>query len=132
MMGSPTHLEQPMVVSLEHFVHYHELGNDFLFRIVTEDESWVHHFTPEMKFASMNWKHPSSPVRKKFKTTLSASWEPRHHSPYNPDLAPIDFHLFPTLKKNLAGRHFGDNAEVKQSVKRCFRMQNPQFRWRAF
>ncbi|GFQ91483.1 histone-lysine N-methyltransferase SETMAR [Trichonephila clavata] len=67
-----THQEQRMAVSLKHLVRYHEDGNDFLFRIVTGDETWVHHFTPESKAASMEWKHPSSPVRKKFKTTPSA------------------------------------------------------------
>ncbi|GFR06800.1 histone-lysine N-methyltransferase SETMAR [Trichonephila clavata] len=67
-----THQEQCMAVSLEHLVRYHEDGNDFLFRIVTGDETWVHHFTTESKAASMEWKHPSSPVRKKFKTTPSA------------------------------------------------------------
>ncbi|GFR08028.1 histone-lysine N-methyltransferase SETMAR [Trichonephila clavata] len=67
-----THQEQRMAVNLEHLVRYHEDGSDFLFRIVTGDETWVHHFKPESKAASMEWKHPSSPVRKKFKTTPSA------------------------------------------------------------
>ncbi|GFR31057.1 histone-lysine N-methyltransferase SETMAR [Trichonephila clavata] len=67
-----THQEQRMAVSLEHLVRYHEDCNDFLIRIVTGDETWVHHFTPESKAASMEWKHPSSPVRKEFKTTPSA------------------------------------------------------------
>ncbi|GFR22846.1 histone-lysine N-methyltransferase SETMAR [Trichonephila clavata] len=65
-----------MAVSLEHLVRYHEDGNDFLFRIVTGDETWVHHFTLESKAASMEWKHPSSPVRKKFKTIPSAEKSP--------------------------------------------------------
>ncbi|GFU96429.1 histone-lysine N-methyltransferase SETMAR [Trichonephila clavipes] len=43
-------------------------------------------------------------------------WERLHKPPYSPDLAPSDFHLFPALKKNLAGRRFGSNAEVKQSL----------------
>jgi histone-lysine N-methyltransferase SETMAR len=30
-------------------------------RIVTGDESWVHHYQPESKCASVQWKHPSSP-----------------------------------------------------------------------
>ncbi|GFR19426.1 histone-lysine N-methyltransferase SETMAR [Trichonephila clavata] len=34
-----THQEQRMAVSLEHLVRYHEYGNDFLFRIVTGDET---------------------------------------------------------------------------------------------
>ena len=28
------------------------------------------------------------------------------HTPYSPDLAPSDYHLFPGLKKQLKGRHF--------------------------
>ncbi|GFS46256.1 uncharacterized protein TNIN_198211 [Trichonephila inaurata madagascariensis] len=48
-----THMEQGMVVSIEHIKLYHEDGNDFLFRIVTGMKRWVHHFTPESKAASM-------------------------------------------------------------------------------
>jgi histone-lysine N-methyltransferase SETMAR len=29
-------------------------------RVVTGDESWVHHYQPQSKCASMQWKHPSS------------------------------------------------------------------------
>ncbi|GFX79828.1 histone-lysine N-methyltransferase SETMAR [Trichonephila clavipes] len=54
-------------------------------------------------------------------------WERLHHPPYSSDLATSDFHLFPALKKNLVGRRFGSNAEVKQGVKHLFRMQSPQF-----
>jgi hypothetical protein len=38
-------------------------------RIVTGDESWMHHYQPESKRASVQWKHPISPSRstKKFK-----------------------------------------------------------------
>ncbi|GFX01787.1 hypothetical protein TNCV_1021901 [Trichonephila clavipes] len=32
-----------------------------------------------------------------------------------------------SVMKNLAGRFFGSNAEVKQAVKLFFRMQNPEF-----
>jgi len=34
------------------------------------------------------------------------------HSPYSPDLAPSDYHLFPGLKKQLRGRQFSSDAEV--------------------
>jgi hypothetical protein len=36
-------------------------------RIVTGDESWIHHYQPELKCASMQWKHPRSPSAKKCK-----------------------------------------------------------------
>ncbi|KAK3803875.1 hypothetical protein RRG08_029467 [Elysia crispata] len=44
----------------------------FLDSIVTGDETWLHHCTPETKQDSMTWKHPSSPVAKKFKVMRSA------------------------------------------------------------
>jgi hypothetical protein len=40
--------------------------------IVTGDESWIHHFDPEEKRLSMEYRHTSSPRPKKFKTMPSA------------------------------------------------------------
>jgi hypothetical protein len=40
--------------------------------IVRGDETWVHHCQPETKQKSIQWKHPSSPVAKKFATQPSA------------------------------------------------------------
>jgi len=34
------------------------------------------------------------------------------HTPYSPDLAPSDYHLFRGLKKQLKCRHFSSDAEV--------------------
>jgi hypothetical protein len=34
------------------------------------------------------------------------------HPPYSLDLAPLDYHLFPGLKKQLRSRHFSSDAEV--------------------
>ena len=42
---------------------------DFHFRVVTCDETWLHHYDPEQE--SMEWKHPSSPKTKTFKATRS-------------------------------------------------------------
>ena len=44
----------------------------FLSRIVTGDETLAHHYKPETKRQSMEWHHPQSPRKKKFKTTPSA------------------------------------------------------------
>ena len=46
-------------------------GDAFLSRIVTTDETWVFHYEPESKRRSMEWKHVSSPVKKKFKSQKS-------------------------------------------------------------
>lgn len=45
---------------------------DFFKRFVTQDETWVHHFEPESKLQSKQWKHPGSPPPKKFKQTATA------------------------------------------------------------
>jgi len=34
------------------------------------------------------------------------------HPPYSPDLVPLDYHLFPGLKKQLKCHHFSSDAEV--------------------
>jgi hypothetical protein len=47
-------------------------GEDMLNTIVTGEKSWVHHYQVELKCASMQWKHPSSPSTKKIKVTSSA------------------------------------------------------------
>ena len=52
---------------------YREEGDQFLLIIVTGDESWIHHFDPEEKRLSMEYRHPSSLRPKKFKTMPSAS-----------------------------------------------------------
>jgi histone-lysine N-methyltransferase SETMAR len=50
---------------------YCEEGHQFLLNIVTGDESWIHHFDPEEKRQSMQYRHTSSPCPKKFKTVPS-------------------------------------------------------------
>lgn len=49
-----------------------ENQEDFFNRIITMDESWVHHYDPETKEASKQWKHTDSPPPKKFKVRPSA------------------------------------------------------------
>ena len=41
-------------------------------RVVTGDESWVHHFDPESKVQSMEYRHKTSPSPRKFKVISSA------------------------------------------------------------
>jgi histone-lysine N-methyltransferase SETMAR len=62
-----------MDLSLQHLLWYAYEGEDMLNRIVTGDKSRVHHYQPESKSASVQWKHPTSPSRstKKFKVTPS-------------------------------------------------------------
>ena len=50
---TPQHKSQRMGLSLQHLKCYQDEGDDTPFWIVTGDESWVHHYEPEMKHASM-------------------------------------------------------------------------------
>lgn len=61
------------VQSSKEILERYELeGDDFLHSIVTGDETWVAHYTPETKRQSQQWRHTSSPAAKKFKTRISA------------------------------------------------------------
>jgi len=46
--------------------------NLFVKRIVTGDETWIHHYDPESKQQSMQWKHTSYPSPWNFKVHASA------------------------------------------------------------
>ena len=57
----------------------------------------------------------------------SCGYEILPHPPYSPDLAPSDFHLFPTLKSFLKGKRFTDDETLISEVKSCFETQNEGF-----
>ena len=46
--------------------------DDFILRLLTVDETWVHYYEPENKAQSRQWVGPGSPRPKKFKTQPSA------------------------------------------------------------
>ncbi|KAG8233435.1 hypothetical protein J437_LFUL010546 [Ladona fulva] len=62
------HKGQQMMTSLDNLTRFAAEGHDFLKGIVTGDESWKYHYTPETKRASMEWKHVGSPVKKKIQS----------------------------------------------------------------
>ena len=49
------------------------------------------------------------------------------HPPYSPDLAPLNYYLFGTIKDALRGKHYGNNEEVKIVVKNWLRKQLHEF-----
>ena len=52
--------------------HYEKEGDAFIHRIVTCDETWVHHYTPDSKRASKEWRRKGEECPVKAKTRLSA------------------------------------------------------------
>lgn len=71
-MLTEDHKERRRTLSLEHLTRFNTENEQFLRRIVAGDETWCHHFEPEGKQSSMQWKHPSSPKPKKFRVQQSA------------------------------------------------------------
>lgn len=68
---TPEHKTKRLGAALTFLQRYHDDGDEYLDRIVTGDETWISLFTPETKQQSMHWRHSGSPVRTKFKQTLS-------------------------------------------------------------
>jgi hypothetical protein len=60
-VGCPETWRIDKKLTLQHLLRYADGGEDMLNRTVTGDESWVYHYQPQPKHASMQWKHPSSP-----------------------------------------------------------------------
>ena len=52
---------------IDHLQRYAREGNEFQARVVACDESWCHHFEPESKRQSLQWKDPASPPPKESK-----------------------------------------------------------------
>ncbi|UYV64642.1 hypothetical protein LAZ67_3001448 [Cordylochernes scorpioides] len=59
-------------LSSDNLVLFEANPEEFINRFVTMDETWAHHFTPESKKQSMQWRHSGSPPPKKAKTVPSA------------------------------------------------------------
>ncbi|KFM64801.1 Histone-lysine N-methyltransferase SETMAR, partial [Stegodyphus mimosarum] len=71
-MLTDVHKTKRLGSALTFLTRYSDEGENFLNQIVTGDETWVCHFTPESKQQSMEWRHTHSPKKQKFKVTMSS------------------------------------------------------------
>jgi hypothetical protein len=69
-MLTDDHKTKRMGTALNFLVQYHNEGDKFLNYIVTGDENWISHVTPENRQQSMQWRHSASPKANKFKQML--------------------------------------------------------------
>ncbi|GFS56329.1 histone-lysine N-methyltransferase SETMAR [Nephila pilipes] len=67
----PGSKDRKMGIILDNLMQYVRKGNEFIFRILTDDKTRVHPFTPETNATSMTEKHLSKSVRKRFKESPS-------------------------------------------------------------
>ena len=61
------------------------------------------------------------------KTINNLGWELLPHPPYNPDLEPLDFHLFGPLKEFKRGTKAESDDKVKSDVSDWLRHQSKDF-----
>ena len=61
------------------------------------------------------------------KKLLELGWEVIPHSPYSPDLAPSDYHLFHSLQNHLNGKTFDSNEAVENELIQFFAPKNQTF-----
>jgi histone-lysine N-methyltransferase SETMAR len=54
------------------------------------------------------------------------------HTPYSPNLAPSDFHFFPTLKRTLKGCRFTTNQDAEAATGTFLRPQETDFCQQGF
>lgn len=74
--------------------------------------------------------HDNAPAHTAFKARSSLTkngFTEINHPPYSPDLAPSDYFLFKNLKKNLRGRRFSTDEEMKDAVNDYFDEQNNNY-----
>ena len=70
-MLTDDHKTKWMGSALKFLTRYAQEGDTFLDSIVTGDETWVFHHTPQSKQQSLQWRHTHSSRTKKFKTSIS-------------------------------------------------------------
>ena len=66
-MLTQEHKEHRMQVCQDLLNQHEAEGESFLDHIITGDGTWCHHYKPELKTQSMEWRHVNFPSKKKFK-----------------------------------------------------------------
>ncbi len=77
-----THLDQHHTTALALLIEFNKAGDAFLGHIVTDDETWVHYWTLQLKPMLMSWKFTVIEMSQKFwevlsvgKTTATIFWD---------------------------------------------------------
>jgi len=74
--------------------------------------------------------HGNAPVHRVLATQKKLAYlgfQCLDHPPYSQDLAPLDYHLFPGLTKQLKGRHFSCDVEFIAAVETWLGRQPSEF-----
>lgn len=74
---------------------------------------------PEIPLDTFILHQDNAPGHKASETQLEIDllgFERLTHAPYSPDLAPMDFRVFPIVKDQLRGVHYSTTKELKQAT----------------
>ncbi|KAJ4439484.1 hypothetical protein ANN_07608 [Periplaneta americana] len=63
-----------------------------------------------------DWSHTDRVTVEKIRTF---GWETLPQSPYSPDLAPSDYHLFSSVKEQLRGQRYETLEDIQKAVRQC-------------
>jgi len=69
-MLTEEHKKQRVACALTFLMHYHKEGDGMLSHIMTGDETWVSHITPESKQQLLHWKRTGSPKKEKVQADI--------------------------------------------------------------
>ena len=69
-------------------------------------------------------QHVASDIHQKIP---ELDWDPIIHPPYLPELASLDYHLFPLLKLHLRGKNLDKYDNLRTSVDNLFASRSPEF-----
>ena len=103
---------------------YNANPEDFHTRLVTGDETWLHHWDPDTKKVLL--LHDNAPVHKSRVAQAAipeCKFKQLNHLPYSLDLAPSDYY---NLKSHLRGTRFRDD-ELKAATEAWFEDQIDDF-----
>lgn len=108
-------------VSIECLVVFSRNKAKFLCRFITMNETWVHHFTPEMKKQSKQWTERGESAPKKAKTVPSAD---KVMASVFLDACEIIFIDYLQKRKTINGKYYANLLRRLKSRKRkrqcCF------------
>ena len=116
--------------------HYHNYNTNNIFtyfQVVRRDlMRAIRKKRPGMadELENVVYHHDNAPPHKAASTELELAilgFQRIAHSPYSPDLAPLDFAYFPALKDYLRGRKYADTDEVKHAILSFNRSLSPQW-----
>lgn len=79
---------------------------------------------PNCEIENLIFHQDNAPPHRSEETVMTIDflgYERLQHPPYSPDLAPMDFAVFPRLKAELRGRRFDSEDELKYAVRTSVR-----------